>query len=294
MKTRTLSPFFISFGVLLVSTSTPSDAAQGGALQGFLSPLSAYRHSTVDAQGMPVSRTQAPVLAPTASAVVPAESPAPAATAVAVTYRLDRENALTQLSKALVDHYGAEGELQLDLLRSWVEPAAAASPLTLTVAEYPAQLSSSMPLRLRVLCEGEVVAEMVATIRAQLWRDAWATRQPVSRDEAFDASALELKRVDVLRERDALLAGSGDSNQSFTRSLPAGRILGWRDIAPRALVRKGELVEVAAVDGPISVSMKAVALQNGAAGETISVRNPESKRDITAQVVGEKRVVVRF
>jgi len=37
-----------------------------------------------------------------------------------------------------------------------------------------------------------------------------------------------------------------------------------------------------------------MALQNGAEGEMVAVRNIESRRDIRAQVVGEKRVQVRF
>jgi flagella basal body P-ring formation protein FlgA len=78
------------------------------------------------------------------------------------------------------------------------------------------------------------------------------------------------------------------------RPIPAGRTLTWRDIARRPLVKKGELVEVTAVDGPLAVSMKALAMENGAQGDTVTVRNPESRKDFAAMVVSENRVQVRF
>jgi flagella basal body P-ring formation protein FlgA len=44
----------------------------------------------------------------------------------------------------------------------------------------------------------------------------------------------------------------------------------------------------------LSVTMKALALQNGAQGEAISLRNIESRKDFTAFVVDENRAQVRF
>jgi flagella basal body P-ring formation protein FlgA len=40
--------------------------------------------------------------------------------------------------------------------------------------------------------------------------------------------------------------------------------------------------------------MKALAMENGARGDTITVRNPESRKDIAALVTDENRVQVRF
>ena len=42
------------------------------------------------------------------------------------------------------------------------------------------------------------------------------------------------------------------------------------------------------------VTLKGLAMENGAQGDTVVVRNLESKRDIHAQVVAENRVAVRF
>jgi flagella basal body P-ring formation protein FlgA len=100
--------------------------------------------------------------------------------------------------------------------------------------------------------------------------------------------------VDAFRERDVLPASAGDSSFIFSRGIGAGRTLTWRDIVRRPLVKKGELVEVSASSGSLLVTMKALAMESGARGETISVRNPESQKNFAAIVVDEKRVQVRF
>jgi flagella basal body P-ring formation protein FlgA len=40
--------------------------------------------------------------------------------------------------------------------------------------------------------------------------------------------------------------------------------------------------------------MKALAMENGAQGDTVTLRNPVSRKDFSALVVDENRVQVRF
>ena len=81
---------------------------------------------------------------------------------------------------------------------------------------------------------------------------------------------------------------------SASERFPGGGVLTWRDIARRPLVKKGEVVEVSAVDGLLFVTMKALAMESGAQGDTVTVRNPESQKNFAAVVTDENRVQVRF
>ena len=94
--------------------------------------------------------------------------------------------------------------------------------------------------------------------------------------------------------RDALPASAGDDSFVFARNVSAGRLLSWNDIARRPLVRKGALVAVSAIDGPLTVTLKALAMQNGARGDTIILRNRESRKDFSATVIDENHVQVHF
>lgn len=219
----------------------------------------------------------------------PSPSDAPAALAP-----LTQAGFTAALSRELVSHFNLEGDLSIELLRAWAAPTLVARDWQVIVTEYPSVAAAAMLLRCRVLADGEPAADYTVTLRAALWRDAWAARQPLTHNAVFDPAALEVRRVDLFRDRDALPAAVGDASFVFARAVQAGRIVTWRDIARRPLVKKGDMVEVSATEGVLSITMKAMALSNGAQGEAVTLRNLESRKDFTAFVVDENRVQVRF
>ncbi len=198
------------------------------------------------------------------------------------------------LGRELSTHFNLEGEMQIELLRAWNPPPVVARDWQVVVTEYPSVAASAMLLRCRILADGRTAAESSLTLRASLWRDVWFARQPLLHGAIFDPAVLELRRVDLFRDRDALPANVGDQTFVFARAVNAGRVVTWRDITRRPLVKKGSMVEVSAAEGNLSISMKALALQSGAQGEAVTLRNLESRKDFTAFVIDENRVQVRF
>jgi flagella basal body P-ring formation protein FlgA len=222
-----------------------------------------------------------------------AQAPAPAA-AQSQPASLTREFVVGAIAADLAAHFSLQGDLQLEPLRPWSAPARVANEWRVELTEYPVSMSSSLLVRCRLLADGQNAGDVVLTFRAALWRDAWVARQPVATGTAFAADLLDVRRTDFLRDREALPAAAGDETYSFTRAVQPGRLLTWRDVARRPLVRKGELVEVTARDGALLITMKGLAMQNGAQGEAVTIRNPDSRRDFTAIVVNENHVQVRF
>jgi flagella basal body P-ring formation protein FlgA len=98
----------------------------------------------------------------------------------------------------------------------------------------------------------------------------------------------------VLRDRESIPVTELCADYSSCRPVSANRVLTWRDNARRPLVRKGQLIEVAAVEGSHSITKKAMAMENGAEGETVKVRNIDSKKEFSALVVSDARALVRF
>lgn len=226
----------------------------------------------------------APLSAVTTAGTV-AEMPVPIA----------QKDFIAAIARELAGHFNLEGDLQLELLRTWNTPDRVAREWQVEVTEFPALASSSMLVRCRVLADGVAAgAESTLVLRAAHWRDAWVARQPLTNGGAFDVSLLETRRVDLFRDRDALPAAVGDRTFIFVRSVQPGRFLTWRDVGRRPLVRKGDLVEVSASEGSLVITLKALAMQNGAQGEAVTVRNIESRKDFTAFVVDENHVQVRF
>ena len=194
----------------------------------------------------------------------------------------------------LLTHFNLIGNLQLEIVGPWKAPEQLASTWTVQVAEFPSIAASSMAVRCRFMADGKTVGDSMIVFHAALWRDAWFARQPLASGTTFDASSLEAHRVDAFKDRDALPTTVGDDAFVIAVTIPAGRGLTWHDVARRPLVRKGEMVEVTASEGALVVNMKAVALENGARGDVVNVRNTESSKTIPAVVVADNRVEVRF
>jgi len=205
-----------------------------------------------------------------------------------------QDTLVTALTRELTAHFNLEGDLQLELLRAWNPSTTVAANWQVVITEYPNVVANAMLLRCRVLADGVPSGESTLTLRASLWRDAWVARQPLLNGATFDPALLETRRVDLFRDRDALPATVGDQTFAFSRAVNAGRVVTWRDISRRPLVRKGDVVEVTASEGMLSVTMKAMALQNGGQGEAVTFRNLESRKDFTAFVIDENRAQVRF
>jgi flagella basal body P-ring formation protein FlgA len=197
------------------------------------------------------------------------------------------------LNRNVAAHFNLEGDFQLGLEHPWVPERTPAAGWTLTVLEYPTTPASVMLIRCQV-ADAQGAQESSILVQASLWRDAWAVKMPIEAGSAFDTSRLEPRRSDMMREHELLPATVGDLGYVFARAVQVGRVLTWHDVSRHQQVRKGDLVEVTAADGMLKISMKVLALENGVTGDTITVRNPDSKKDFSALVTDENHVEVQF
>ncbi len=197
---------------------------------------------------------------------------------------------LDDAALTLEDHYRTEGEWSLELVR----PFTPGPDTIVEITEMPSKPASQMMLRLQVHALDGTTTNETVFVRAQIWRDGWLAREPLTRQANIEPQRLETRRVDILRQRDLVPVETPLEDLMMNRSLPAGRFLTWRDVVRRPLVRKGQMIEVAAVDGSLTISMKALALQDGLAGELVRVRNTESRREFAAVVTAQGQAEVNF
>ncbi len=65
-----------------------------------------------------------------------------------------------------------------------------------------------------------------------------------------------------------------------------------RSVRIRPVIRRGQAVDALVEDGALTISMKVEALEDGAPGQFIRVRNAQSLRDIRGKVVNEHSILV--
>jgi len=239
----------------------------------------------------------APIDSQAGAPAAPTTAAAANAPAAATTRTIEEKDVLDALQKELTARLGLEGALQLAFAQPWGSvnlPSGADWNLTITQVP-PGKLASTALVSFRILSGGRQVGEWQTIFRAQLWKPVWVATRRLDRGAQIDPSVLNVQSVDVLREKQALVPAETDlSLYEMAQTVSQERPLAWRDIAARPLVRKGQVVEVVANDGALHISMKALALANAAQGETVLVRNLDSKNNITARVVNANTVQVEF
>jgi len=201
---------------------------------------------------------------------------------------------VAEITANLAQHFHCDGELQIDLLRPWAAPVRSAAHWDFVIAEYPGMAATNMLLRIRLKADGVVVDESSLMVHAALMREVWYARNPIPAGTTFSPTLLETRRTDVLKVRDTLAAKDGDDSFIFAQELSADRVVTWHDVGRRPLIHRGQVVEVRAVEGRLMLTMKALAMENGARGDLVTVRNLETRKDISAVVVGDQKVEVHF
>lgn len=189
-----------------------------------------------------------------------------------------------------------EGEVRVKVIKEWM-------PLNIPSGAHFVEafnlqgggLTSMMAFYIRVISGGLVMGEWPIQARVELFQDVWVAQQRMERGQVVEDDAVESKRIDVLKERAVPLPASFKlTGYELAMSIPAGKVLTRRDIIEKELVKKGQMVDVLVSQGSLSLRMKAMALEGGAVGITVKLRNLDSRKDFFGEVIGEGQVSVKL
>lgn len=198
--------------------------------------------------------------------------------------------------KALTDSLRPSGELSLVALRDFPDLSSYAQPFQVSIVNQPGSLSrGNLLIGFQVENEKGVLGEWTIPFRVQLFSEVWYPRSHLRRGELASASDFDIRSVDLLADPEAVPAALESLlRHEYSRDVTPGKPLRWGDLSERSLVRKGDVVEVSAVNGLLAITMRAVARQDGSDGDLIILRNIDSSKEFSARVIGENRVEVIF
>ena len=198
---------------------------------------------------------------------------------------VDAEDLFLRMSRPLpatVRNLQVLGEVELrPLLRNTVRPG-----------------SNSM--KLGIYQQEQLLTTFSVGVDVGLMRSVYVASKRLDSGELLTTENVRLQRRTVLG-RAATDYATEVIEQRLKRSVRPGQILLQSDLRRQAnsakeiVVRRRDLVQLTARKGKLAVSISgAQALQQGSVGDVIRVRNPESGKIITAQVVGQGTVEVRL
>ena len=204
---------------------------------------------------------------------------------------LERLTALMQKS-----YVGDKGELELVPTRPWVPPVIADEPGTLRIVEFPVSgLSASFIVRFELKAGREILGSWQLPLQARVWRELYVAPTSMPRGTSLSDGGWLRERRDSLSIRDAVGVLPVDpGGYELGEPLSPGSVLTARMVRQRPVIARGHLIDALVQDGGLSISVRAMALEDGVPGQVIRIRNPRSMKEFNGKVQNADTVLVTF
>lgn len=195
---------------------------------------------------------------------------------------------LTSLADGLDAEFAPLGEL-MDLLI----PAGNAKA-ELRLRRGPLELRSgknSIPIE--VLIDGSPYQTVWTNWDVKIWKSALVLTRDIPAGETLSFDSVEFKRLDSAELSSQLTidrAALGSTRAA--RNLKRGAVLTKTDIVQLELIHRGDSIVLEVKKGAVCARVTAIASEDGHLGDRIRVVTTDSKRELSAVVIGRDRVQI--
>jgi len=179
---------------------------------------------------------------------------------------------------------------------SWLELELAASGIHVgqewdVVWPQPRTLVPGRNLLTLQVRSGRQQHRLAAVVVLHAYARTATTVSTVARGQVAPTESLQWQWTDLALASPGLIT----DQQSLTgliaaRDLQPGEALSQRDLVPRPLVVRGEMVDLVVRRGGVEAVVRVECRQDGLLDQTVSVRNPLNKRLLVARVTGPGQV----
>jgi flagella basal body P-ring formation protein FlgA len=252
----------------------------------------------------PLEPTASPVAKPVQ--ITPAAAPASEAThlakgeasevAQAEGNVLTIDKLIPELAKGLVQKHNLKGDFRMTPRERWKPFYVPGGDWKVEVVEsIPSRLASVSIIQFKVYASDKLIGVWKQAFKCQLFQDILYSGENMARGMSVSENNFAIRNVDILQLRHRpVLAGELQGRQLLRQYLNPGTPLSWRHVATIPLVRRGEIIDVVAMEGALTISMKGKAIDDGADGDLIRVANLSTSKKFQAQVIDDKKVRVLF
>lgn len=142
-----------------------------------------------------------------------------------------------------------------------------------------------------VSSDGRITRRISASAFLNLWKAVPCAARPINRNESVTTDKIQFMRKN-LAYLGEVWDGKGGPYR-MTRSVGTGQPLELAAMETEPMVAQGEQVNLVYRGPRITLTVKAEALGDGDRGETVEVRNLQSRKTVLATVVDRNTVVVQ-
>lgn len=150
-------------------------------------------------------------------------------------------------------------------------------------------------LTAHVVVDGRTIKKIPLRFELRRFQPALVATHPMRRGDAFSPDDLEIRRVEVTGIAGRMIKSPEELKGAVAgRNLAAHAPILSQDALFPALVKRGKITTVILRNGPLTITTKARAKDNGRIGDTIALDNPSSGKVIYGQVIDEGLVEIRL
>jgi flagella basal body P-ring formation protein FlgA len=178
-------------------------------------------------------------------------------------------------------------DVSISILRSTLKPVDVS---TYDVKAYPLAQSDPVgrfPMRVELYRDGDMIERGSVSLDVRRYADLLVPKKNIRRHEMLSPDMFERKRFDVTSYSEAMLEDLTQLDGCrATQNLAAGRMIPIRRIEKTPDVEYGLPVTIVGKSRLFEIRTKGTAMQNGVVGETVKVKNDDSRKILTGTVTG--------
>ena len=140
--------------------------------------------------------------------------------------------------------------------------------------------------------DGSVVRRFSGSVFLNLWMDVPCALRPLERGEAVTPEIITFMSANLAYQKGTVWDGRGGPWQ-VVRSIGASQPIMTSDLAPLSAIHRGDRVTLVYSRGNVRMAVPVEALEEGSPGDTIAVRNLDTRKQVYATVQDADTVVIR-
>jgi flagellar basal body P-ring formation protein FlgA len=163
-------------------------------------------------------------------------------------------------------------------------------PLTLKHQDS-ARIKGSVSVK--ITCHSPHAWSIYTKHKVALEKGVLVTKYPLAKHHVISDKDLTTIKLDVYSQRSGYITNTSQIiGKQLTRNLSEGKIINAAYLSQPQMIKKGDVVNIIAKIGSLSVVTSGIAKSDGRIGDQIDVANKRSSRIIRAEIVGTNAVEV--
>lgn len=185
------------------------------------------------------------------------------------------------------------GQLHLDQVVIPSLPGLPAGKVSYRIRNVSRNLVGRHSLYVDLEINGETYRTLVVQVNVSLETMVAIARTDIQRGDALSESNIDWELQHLTRVPAPLVTPEAVGESRARSMLRAGSVLTSRNVERIPLVERNQVVTVMAVNGPLSIRMKAKAMDSGGEGDRVRLKNEDSGEILSGTVTRPGEVEIR-